>query len=141
MIRRPTRTTRSDTILPYTTLFRSYISWHLFTYLKIDPFIGLPITACVMFALGYAIQRGILNLIARAPMFNTLLITFGMEVVVTYLAQLAFSADFRAINPAYSVASFTLGAVTIPIVRLAPFAVALLLTMGLWFFFLRLLGS
>ena len=32
-------------------------------------------------------------------MFNTLLITFGLEVVLTYLAQLAFSADFRTINP------------------------------------------
>src|SRR3546814_17189515 len=70
-------------------------------------------------------------------MFNTLLSTFGMEVVVTYLAQLAFSADFRAINPAYSGASFTLGAVTIPIVRLAAFGVALLLTLGMWYFLLR----
>jgi branched-chain amino acid transport system permease protein len=115
----------------------AYISWHLFTYLHIDPFIGLPITACVMFILGYAIQRGILNLIARAPMFNTLLITFGMEVVVTYLAQLAFSADFRTINPSYSGASFALGTITIPLVRLAAFGVALLLTFGMWYFLLR----
>ena len=115
----------------------AYISWHLFTYLHIDPFIGLPITACIMFVLGYGIQRGILNLIARAPMFNTLLITFGMEVVVTYLAQLAFSADFRTINPSYSGASITLGAITVPIVRLAAFGVALLLTLGMWYFLLR----
>ncbi|HEU0230915.1 MAG TPA: branched-chain amino acid ABC transporter permease [Burkholderiaceae bacterium] len=115
----------------------AYISWHLFTYLHIDPFVGLPITACVMFVLGYAIQRGILNLIARAPMFNTLLITFGMEVVVTYLAQLAFSADFRTINPSYAGDSFTLGVVTIPVVRLAAFGVALLLTFGMWYFLLR----
>ena len=44
-----------------------------------------------MFAFGYALQRGLLNLIIRAPMFNTLLITFGLEVVLTYLAQLVFS--------------------------------------------------
>ena len=80
----------------------AYVSWYLYTYGGIDPFLGPPITAAVMFALGYAVQRGVLNLIVRAPMFNTLLITFGLEVVLTYLAQLAFSADFRTINPAYA---------------------------------------
>ena len=53
-----------------------------------------------MFAFGYALQRGLLNLIVRAPMFNTLLITFGLEVVLTYLAQLLFSADFPHHQPA-----------------------------------------
>ena len=42
-------------------------------------------------------------------MFNTLLITFGLEVVLTYLAQLAFSADFRTINPPYAGDSIALG--------------------------------
>ena len=57
----------------------AYASWYLFTYANIDPFLGLPITAAVMFALGYGIQRGLLNLVVRAPMFNTLLITFGLK--------------------------------------------------------------
>ncbi|KAA0892615.1 branched-chain amino acid ABC transporter permease [Pusillimonas sp. ANT_WB101] len=114
-----------------------YVSWFLFIYLGIDPFLGLPITAVVMFILGYALQRGILNLIVRAPMFNTLLITFGLEVVLTYLAQLVFTADFRAINPSYAGNSLTLGFVTIPVVRLAAFVVALALTVGMWLFLLH----
>ena len=67
----------------------------------------LPPPSCSAF--GYALQRGLLNLIVRAPMFNTLLITFGLEVVLTYLAQLAFSADFRTINPAYAGNSIGVG--------------------------------
>ena len=62
------------------------------------------------------VQRGILNLIVRAPLFNTLLITFGLEVVLTYLAH-SSSADLRAINPAYAGANFTIGGITIPYVR------------------------
>jgi len=115
----------------------AYVSWYLFTYLNIDPFLGLPIDAFALFCLGYAIQRGILNLIARAPMFNTLLVTFGLEVVLTYLAQLAFSADFRTINPSYTGYSLNLGPVTLPTVRLAAFGVAIALTLGMWFFLLR----
>jgi branched-chain amino acid transport system permease protein len=115
----------------------AYLAWHLYHYLGIDPFLGLPITAVVMFGVGYAVQRGILNLIVRAPMFNTLLITFGMEVVLTYLAQLAFSADFRTINPSYAGTNVALGPVVIPTVRLAAFGVAIALTVAMWLFLLR----
>ncbi len=115
----------------------AYVSWHLYTYLHIDPFLGLPITAVVMFALGYALQRGLLNLIVRAPMFNTLLITFGLEVVLTYLAQLAFSADFRTINPPYAGNNLQWGPVVLPLARLGAFCMALVLTVGMWLFLLH----
>jgi len=114
-----------------------YLSWHLYTYLGIDPFLGLPITAVVMFCLGYVLQRGVLNLVVRAPMFNTLLITFGLEVVLTYLAQLAFSADFRTINPSYAGSSIALGPVVVPVARLMAFGVAVALTVGMWLFLLH----
>jgi branched-chain amino acid transport system permease protein len=115
----------------------AYLAWHLYHYLGIDPFLGLPITAVVMFGVGYAVQRGILNLIVRAPMFNTLLVTFGMEVVLTYLAQLAFSADFRTINPSYAGSHVAIGPVIVPIVRLAAFGVAIVLTFAMWLFLLK----
>jgi branched-chain amino acid transport system permease protein len=115
----------------------AYLAWHLYTYLGIDPFLGLPLTAIVMFCVGYALQRGLLNLIVRAPMFNTLLITFGLEVVLTYLAQLAFSADFRTINPPYAGNSIALGPLVVPLARLMAFGVAAALTVGMWLFLLR----
>jgi len=115
----------------------AYLAWHLYTYLGIDPFLGLPLTAIVMFCVGYTLQRGLLNLIVRAPMFNTLLITFGLEVVLTYLAQLAFSADFRTINPPYAGNSIALGPLVVPLARLMAFGVAAALTVGMWLFLLR----
>ena len=115
----------------------AYISWYTFHWWGLDPFLGLPLTAVVMFALGYAVQRGILNLIVRAPMFNTLLITFGLEVVLTYLAQLVFSADFRTINPGYSGQNTTILGITIPLVRLAACVMAILLTLVMWYFLLH----
>src|SRR5690348_77177 len=115
----------------------AYLAWHLYTYFGIDPFLGLPLTAVVMFVLGYAVQRGILNLIVRAPMFNTLLITFGLEVVLTYMAQLVFSADFRTINPSYSGHNTTVLGITIPLVRLAACVMALVLTLVMWYFLLH----
>lgn len=115
----------------------AYLSWYLYQYGGIDPFIGLPLNAVIMFAVGYAMQRGLLNLIVRAPMFNTLLITFGIEVVLTYLAQLVFTADFRTINPPYAGDNITLGSIVIPDVRLFAFGAAIVLTLAMWVFLLR----
>ena len=114
-----------------------YVCYYLFTGAHLDPFAALPITMAVLFVVGYAIQRGLLNLVIRAPMFNTLLITFGLDVVLTYAAQIAFSADFRTINPSYAGANFSLFGATVPLVRLAAFAIAIALTVALWLFLAR----
>jgi branched-chain amino acid transport system permease protein len=110
----------------------AYACFYLFAGLSVDPFAALPAAMVALFAFGYLLQRGVLNLVIRAPMFNTLLITFGIDVVLTYVAQLAFSADFRTINPPYAGASFALLGATVPLVRLLAFGVALALTVLLW---------
>lgn len=109
-----------------------YAVYFLYTQAGIDPFAALPLAMLLMFAFGYAVQRGLLNLIVRSPLLNTLLITFGLDVVLTYLAQLVFSADYRTINPSYAGANVTFAGVTVPLARLAAFAVALVLAAALW---------
>ena len=84
----------------------AYACYYLFTGFGLDPFAALPIAMVMLFCLGYLIQRYVLNMVIRAPMFNTLLITFGLEVVITFLAQIIFSADFRTVNPSYAGANF-----------------------------------
>jgi len=110
----------------------AYASYYLFTLLNVDPFAALPLCMLVVFACGFVLQRYVLNLIVRAPMFNTLLITFGIDVVLTYLAQIVFSADFRVVNPSYAGANFTLLGTTIPLVRALAFAMAIALTLTVW---------
>lgn len=110
----------------------AYATYYIFETLGIDPILALPAAMAILFALGYAVQRGILGLVIRGPMFNTLLITFGLEVVFTYLAQLAFSADFRTINPPYAGNSVTVAGITLPLVRIAAFGIALGLAAAVW---------
>ncbi len=115
----------------------AYVCYFLFQDFGIDPFAALPLTALALFVFGYLIQRYLLNLVIRAPMFNTLLITFGIDVVLTFLAQIFFSADFRTINPTYAGNNFGLFGATVPFVRVLAFGVALLLTLILWQFLAR----
>ena len=115
----------------------AYVCYYLFTGLNLDPFAALPLTMLTLFVFGYLLQRYVLNLVIRAPMFNTLLITFGIDVVLTYLAQIFFSADYRTINPTYAGSNFALFGATVPVVRLLAFLVALVLTFLLWLFLAR----
>jgi Branched-chain amino acid ABC-type transport system, permease components len=112
----------------------AYSGYYLFTKLGIDPFMALPISMLALFCTGFLIQRNILNLIVRAPMFNTLLITFGIDVVLTYLAQMFFSADFRTTNPSYAGDHFNWLGMTLPLVRVLACGIALALTVALWLF-------
>jgi branched-chain amino acid transport system permease protein len=109
-----------------------YCVYFAFAGLGIDPFAALPIAFLAMFAFGYVLQRYALNLIVRSAQLNTLLITFGLDVVLTYLAQLAFTADFRTINPSYAGANVTLFDLTLPLLRFAAFVAALLFAGALW---------
>ncbi len=115
-------------------MFGAYALYYLFSGLGLDPFVGLPLAMLILFCFGYLLQRGLLNLIVRSALLNTLLITFGLDAVFAHVAQLAFSADFRTINPTYAGNNFQFFGLTIPLARLAAFGVALLLAVLLWLF-------
>ena len=110
----------------------AYITWLLFDRLHVDPFLSLPVGALALFVLGYALQRGVINRVIRAPLLFTFLLTFGINLVIVSLVLLIFTADFRSVTPTYSGNGLHLGGVTIPYIRLGGLAVALLLAGILW---------
>ncbi|HWE23264.1 MAG TPA: branched-chain amino acid ABC transporter permease [Myxococcales bacterium] len=110
-----------------------YALYYLYSDAHIDPFLALPVAMLVLFVIGYLLQVLLLNLIVRSAQLNTLLITFGLDVVFVYLAQLLFTADFRTINPPYSGNNFNVAGVIVPYVQLGAFLVAVFLAFLLFF--------
>ncbi|HVH65240.1 MAG TPA: branched-chain amino acid ABC transporter permease [Candidatus Acidoferrum sp.] len=110
----------------------SYLTWVLFTRLHLDPFLSLPVDAMVLFVIGYALQRGVINRIIRAPLLFTFLLTFGINLVIVSLLLLIFTADFRSVTPSYSGSGLHVGSVTIPYIRAGGLAVALVIAAILW---------
>jgi branched-chain amino acid transport system permease protein len=96
----------------------AYVSFWLFYLFHIDPFASVPISAVALFAFGYLIQRYLFNLVVKAPLFVTLLITFGFNLLLINVALLLWSADFRSANVAYSGSRLELGPIIVPYVRL-----------------------
>jgi len=87
----------------------------------------LPIDAIALFVLGYAVQRGVINRIIRAPLLFTFLLTFGLNLIAVNVLLLIFKSDFRSVTTAYSGAGLELGGLVIPYIRLAALAIALVM--------------
>ena len=104
----------------------AYATYFLFTNFGLDPLIGGLGAFAVMFVLGYLLQTFILNLIVRAPIFNTLILTFGLNLLIVNLALIAFTGDFRSIVTDYSGDGLQLVGIILPYSRLAALGVALL---------------
>lgn len=104
----------------------AYATYFLFTNFGLDPLIGGLGAFAVMFVLGYLLQTFILNLIVRAPIFNTLILTFGLNLLIVNLALIAFTGDFRSIVTDYSGDGLQLAGIILPYSRLAALGVALL---------------
>ena len=106
----------------------AYLAWLLNVQFGIDPFLSIPIVAVCLFVLGYLIQRGLINLVINAPIFLTLLLTFGINLVILNTLQLVFTADDRSIQTTYASRSFVIGAVNVPFGRLAACLLAVVIT-------------
>jgi len=103
----------------------AYVTYWLFTTYHVDPFLALPLAGCLLFCLGYPLQRLAINRVIRAPLLITFLFTFGLQLLITDLAQIAWTADLRSVTTAYSGRSLVVGPLTVPVVRLAGLAIAL----------------
>jgi branched-chain amino acid transport system permease protein len=96
----------------------AYVTWQLFTSFHVDPFLSLPISFAVLFALGYLIQRYLINWVARAPVLTTFLLTFGLSLLIVNVALLIWTGDTRGVTPSYAGTNFTIDGITIPWVKL-----------------------
>lgn len=73
-----------------------------------DPYAVLPLVVAGMFALGYALQRGIINRASHGKDENILLVTLGLAIVMENLALLVFKSDTRTIDTAYTLSTVAL---------------------------------
>ncbi|MCZ6861156.1 MAG: branched-chain amino acid ABC transporter permease [Alphaproteobacteria bacterium] len=110
----------------------AYITYLITTQTGIDPFLTIPASAAGLFLLGYLLQRCLFNFVLHASIFMTLILTFGLDMVMININLALFTADIRSITPSYSGLSLQLGGVMLPYTRLGVFILALALTFALY---------
>ena len=76
----------------------AYIAWVLVQHTPIPPFATLIVVVPVMAAVGYVLQRGLLNRALGQGSLAPILVTFGLAIVITNLLQEIFTVDNRSIQ-------------------------------------------
>src|SRR5712692_2100381 len=84
----------------------AYLRYVLEQYLHIDLFLGLLITIPVMFVLGLLIEWLFIRPIKRDRTMLSILVTFGVALVIEGVLNLIFSTDFVQLQAWYVTASF-----------------------------------
>ena len=64
----------------------------------VHPLLSLIVTVPVMAAIGYALQRGILNLTLGRDILPPLLVTFGLSIIIQNVLLEVFSADTQRLK-------------------------------------------
>lgn len=108
----------------------AYTTYYLHELTGLDPFLSIPISMALLFAIGYGIQRGLINQIVRAPILVTFLLTFGLEILIVNLVNFFAKGDQRSVTLDYSGAGFTIDMVRIPYIRLAALAISIVLVLA-----------
>ena len=99
-------------------------SWHL------DPLLALLVVPPAFFAIGVALQW-VLSRFSITP-FNSLLVTFGITVMIESLIQGLWTADYRRLESHYGAMKFTVGSLYVPVPELVTFVLALAISFGIW---------
>jgi branched-chain amino acid transport system permease protein len=115
-------------------MLAAYLTYYLWRGVGLDPFLSLPVTALTLFAFGYLLQLRVINLVMRASILTTFLLTYGFETLLTNLGLRAFTADTRQTRPFYANTSLNLGGLHLPYTQLGAILVALVVTALLYLF-------
>ena len=99
-------------------------SWHM------DPLLTLVIVVPAFFLVGVAMQWAFAKF-AISP-FNSLLVTFGLTVIIESLIQWIWTADYRKLEYSYSAVKFKVGTLFIPLPELLTLLIAAGLSIGTW---------
>jgi len=108
-------------------LMGAYLALILSTALRIDPLLTMPLVMIGLFCVGYVYQRLLIQRAVDRASVNSMLLTFGVALMLQNAMIWVFSPDMKSITPSYAFASFKLGPVNFDAVRVSALAASLVL--------------
>ncbi len=94
----------------------AYFTWVMNRQYGWEPFAALAVVIPVFFVAGYILQRVLINRVIERPHLISLLVTFGLSIIIANIYKLAYTATPRTVDSVLS-GFWRVGAVTIPRTR------------------------
>jgi branched-chain amino acid transport system permease protein len=107
-------------------ILAAYLAYQLFVSFGVDPFLAIPVTTVLMFAVGFGVQVAFLRPLRREDKVElSLLVTFAVALLIEGVLSVIWKTTHRGINTGYANDSWTLFGYQITVVRFWAFALSL----------------
>jgi branched-chain amino acid transport system permease protein len=117
-----------------------YITYVLFHYLGLDPYLTLLVSVPSLFLLGILLQKYLLNPLMKVDSIlpeNQVLMTVGIGMVLTEVMRFIFSSNYLSVRTSYSTAVVMIKGISFSVALSIAFVLACLLTVCLFFFLIK----
>lgn len=122
-----------------------YAAFWLFTYWGIDPYVSILFTMPLLFLLGALLQKTLISPVLKVDSIlpeNQVILTVGIGMVLSNLATLLFTSDYRSTPVSYASEAWYLGdlwkgspiEVSFSVPSVVSFTFAVVITLILWWF-------
>jgi len=108
----------------------AYLSYQVISVSGLNPVLMMLVLIPPFFLLGVALQYAFIRY--RVAEFASVLVTFGMLVLLEVLIQWVWSADFRKLETHYATASVKWGAIYVPILESLMFLFSVAVAIVTW---------
>jgi branched-chain amino acid transport system permease protein len=115
----------------------AFLTFTLWEQLGIDPLAAIVITTPAMFAFGWVLYSVLIRPLREAPLSSTVLLTFGLALVLEAAMGLIWGNQSRSARPSYFDQSFHVAGIVLPKAQVFACAVAILVLTLLYLFLAR----
>jgi branched-chain amino acid transport system permease protein len=112
-----------------------YLAIVAFSELGLDPLLMVVPLSAVLFALGYAMQAGIINPFINRPEHSQFILLVAVALIIVNVLLIVFGPDARNVQTGYSFDSFQIGSLIVDATKVYAAAATLAVTVGLFAFF------
>jgi len=112
-----------------------YLAIVAFNAFGLDPLIMVVPLAGALFALGYALQAGIINPFINRPEHSQFILLVAVALIIVNLLLIVFGPDARSVQTSYSFDSFALGALIVDATKVYAAGMSVLIAAALFAFF------
>ena len=122
-----------------------YIAYVLFTFFQMDPYLSVLVAAPVLFILGIALQKFLINPVLKTDAIipeNQVILTVGIGMVLANLATIIFTSNYKSIPVDYATKAWYLSDIwkaspielSLSVPWTVSFLIAIVITVCLWMF-------
>ena len=118
-------------------ILAAFLTYSIWNATGLDPLVVILITTPTMFAFGWLLYQTTVGRIRRAPVAASVLLTFGLALVLEGVMGSIWGNTSHSVRPAYANESFSIGDVFLPKAQVFGGGVAIVVLVALYLFLTR----